>query len=149
MQERVVPFTADLLPGCAALFADTFNRPPWSDHWTAEAAAQRLRAIAATPGFAGFVLRRADGSIPAMVVGNREPWFDGEHFCIREMCVRAADQRQGRGTRLLRHLEAWFQEAGIDRVYLLTVRNGAAEAFYRRSGYAGNQCMRVMSRQIG
>ena len=148
MVEPIVPFTVERLDACTRLFVDTFNREPWRDRWTLDSARQRLLQVAETPGFIGFVLCPAADGVVGFAFGHTEPWFDGEHFCIREFCIRHDCWRQGFGTRLLRHLERALTARRIDRVFLLTVRAGPAETFYRKNGYTGNPRMLVMSRRM-
>lgn len=51
------------------------------------------------------------------------------------MCVSANVQRQGVGTKILTHLHGELRARGFNRVYLLTARQSAAEAFYTSNGY--------------
>ncbi|MET9020366.1 GNAT family N-acetyltransferase [Actinopolymorpha sp. NPDC004070] len=79
-------------------------------------------------------------------IGHTEQWFTGKHFLLQEMCVRTDLQRQGAGTALLGALEARL--AGVEQVYLLTERHGAAHRFYEHCGFRAAQRTGVMTKRI-
>ena len=125
-------FEAEDLDEAAALFRAVFNDEPWNDAWELESARLRLADVLATPGGRGVCLR-ADGRLRAFALGHAEQWFTGRHFFLKEMCVEAAQQRRGHGSALLSALEGRL--VGIEQVYLLTSRDGAAQDFYLRNGF--------------
>lgn len=143
----VIPFAAEHLDAAADLYIAVFNAAPWHDRWTMATARARLADTLATPGARGFAL--LDGALLGFVLGFAEPWFDGTHFYIKEMCVRAGRQRTGLGTRLLQHLERALREQQVDRVYLLTAREGPAQAFYAKQGYYTSPKMCLMAHRLG
>lgn len=146
MALTVVPFAVGHLAAAADLYVTVFNSAPWHDRWTAATARLRLADILATPGAFGFAL--LDGDLLGFALGFAEPWFDGAHFYLKEMCVRTDCQRMGLGSRLLRHLEQALQERRIDRVYLLTAHEGPAQAFYAKHGYYTSPKMRLMAHRL-
>ena len=147
MTPSVVRFTPAHLDDAARLYVSVFNAAPWHDRWTPATAHQRLADTLATPGALGFVL--VEGDLLAFALGYSEPWYDGAHFYIKEMCVRGDRQRSGLGTRLLQHLEQALREQQVDRAYLLTLHGGPAEAFYARQGYYVSPRMRLMAHRLG
>lgn len=139
-------FTADHLEEATQLYVAIFNAPPWHDRWTMATAGQRLADILATPGTVGYAL--FEDELVGFVLGHREPWFDGTHFYLKEMCVKVSRQRSGLGTRLLRQLERELALEGVSRVYLLTMRDGPAAAFYAKNGYYTSPKMALMARRL-
>ncbi len=146
MTPSVVRFTTTHLDAAAQLYVSVFNAAPWYDRWTPATACQRLADTLATPGALGFVLVEDD--MLGFALGYSEPWYDGAHFYLKEMCVRGDRQRSGLGTRLLQHLEQALREQQVDRVYLLTMHGGPAEAFYARQGYYVSPRMRLMAHRL-
>ncbi len=146
MALAVVPFTVGHLDAAADLYVAVFNAAPWHDRWTATTARPRLADTLATPGALGFAL--LEGDLLGFVLGFAEPWFDGAHFYLKEMCVQSDRQRTGLGTCLLLHLEQALREQRIERAYLLTAHEGPAQAFYAKHGYYTSSKMRVMARRL-
>jgi aminoglycoside 6'-N-acetyltransferase I len=75
-------------------------------------------------------------------------WYGGSSFNLQEMCVKTEFQRCGLGTRLLRHLEQVLTERGVTSLYLLTMRDSQAEAFYTKNGFRVSRRKVVMTRQL-
>lgn len=109
----IYPFADEHLDAAADLYVAVFNAPPWDDAWTREAARRRLGDALATPGSLGLALL-GDGLL-GFALGHREPWYDGEHYYLKELCVRADRRRRGLGARLLRHLEGELRRLGSGR----------------------------------
>lgn len=146
MSHEIRPFTTDHLEEATRLYVAVFNAPPWRDRWTTVTAGRRLADILARPGALGYALFE-DGLV-GFALGHRESWFDGTHFYLNEMCVGVDRQRTGRGTRLLRHLERELAAMGVSRVYLLTMRDGPAAAFYAKNGYYTSPKTALMARGL-
>lgn len=147
MAMSVAPFTAAHLDAAAQLYVGVFNAAPWHDRWTPATARRRLADTLATPGALGCVLLADD--LLGFALGYRESWFDGTHFSLKELCVRADRQRGGLGTQLLHQLERVLREQHVSRVYLLTLHEGPAQAFYARQGYYVSPKMRLMAHRLG
>jgi GNAT superfamily N-acetyltransferase len=138
---------ADLRP-CAALFVETFSRPPWNDRWPSlECARQYLESVAGAPGFRGHVAQ-SGGEILGACLGHLKPWWSGAEFFIDEMYVAPNAQRRGVGTALLEAVEAELRDAGVRRMALLTARGFGAEEFYRRRGFAASPRMVLMAKEL-
>jgi len=69
-------------------------------------------------------------------------------FYLSEMCVSAEYQGQGVGKSLLRRLEADLKAQGVGKVYLLTARGGAAEAFYHACGFYTSEKMAMLGKYL-
>ena len=146
MAVSIVPFTPAHLDAAAQVYVTVFNAAPWHDRWTPPTARRRLAETLATAHALGFVL--LDGALVGFVLGHAASWFDGTHFDLKELCIRADQQRRGLGTRLLRHLEGVLREQGVARVYLLTAGEGPAAAFYATQGYSVSPRMRMMAHRL-
>ncbi|CAN7181752.1 GNAT family N-acetyltransferase [Terrabacter sp. LjRoot27] len=125
--------TDDDLEACAALYVETFTAPPWNETWLVEDALQRIGDFLATPRAHGVCLTSAEGTMDGFAIGHLERSGPDDHFLLKEMCVREASRRQGRGTQLL---EALSDRLGPARHwYLLTARDSDASAFYEANGF--------------
>lgn len=164
----VRPFEDSDLEACAGLFTETFARPPWNETWDPEVVSARLEQIVRTPHFLGLVLIAQpdlitsngdaegqggdpdgrEGELLGFALGFAEPWHEGSHFYLKEMCVHPDHQRQGLGSRLMTELMARTQERGSSRIYLLTTRGEAAEQFYTRAGFYTSPKMILMARRF-
>ncbi|OAB38359.1 GCN5 family acetyltransferase [Paenibacillus glacialis] len=128
------PFESDDLRKCTTLFVNVFNREPWNDNWSIEAAKQYLVDYIQTPGFRGFIAE--DGSeIRGFIFGFRKRWWEGDEFFVNEMCVQVDEQRSGIGTKLINYIEGDLIHAGIENITLLTNREIPAEEFYKKNGF--------------
>lgn len=87
------------LDSCVELFIATFANPPWSETWDPGIVRARLEQIIRTPLFYGAVI--GTDVITGFAIGVSEPWHEGTHFHLREMCIDPARQRQGLGTQLM------------------------------------------------
>lgn len=122
------------LEGVAAAFVEIFNQPPWNDEWTDTTAQQRLREIRDAPGGLGFVAI-AEGSVCGFVLGRLEQWDSGKLYYLQEMGITPAQQRHGIGTELLDSLTNELQTRDVERMYLLTMEESPAAAFYDSNGF--------------
>lgn len=147
MNDEVVAFSADLLSGCAMLYARVFSSAPWSEPWTLEKAERRLSDILATPGSEGLVwidpetLTPIGAAIGHVVQGAVEPLFK-----LSELFVHPQWQGQGIGARLLRQLEQTVAALGARSIVLTT--EGRPAEFYSRLGYATRPDWIAMSRHL-
>ena len=140
-------FPRDNLEEGARLYRTVFNEPPWNDEWTAETAQTRLLQITETPGYKGYSTS-LDEELVGLVMGNLEQWYTGEHFYLKEMCVRPSQQRRGIGTMLMEYLIEELQSEDVERVYLLTMQESPARAFYEENGFFLNEQMGMQSLQL-
>ncbi len=140
-------FEASDLAACVELFVSTFAQPPWSETWDPRIVHARLDQIIRTPGSFGVIIL-AEGEIAGFALGISEPWHEGAHFYLKEMCVAHGHQRQGLGTRLMECLFDGLRESHTKRVYLLTARGDMSESFYAKAGFYTSPKMILMARRI-
>ena len=131
---------------CVSLFVSTFAQTPWNESWHPHVVQARLDQIVRTPGFLGVVL--GDELIQGFALGFSEPWHEGTHFYLKEMCISHEHQRQGLGTRLMEFLLAELALRDTKRVYLLTAKGDASEAFYSKAGFYTSPKMILMARRL-
>ncbi|ADJ17089.1 GNAT family N-acetyltransferase [Halalkalicoccus jeotgali] len=147
MTVSVESFPRDNLDEGVQLYRAVFNEPPWEDDWTDETARRRLSQIIETPGYRGYGAS-VRGELVGLVMGNLEQWYTGEHFYLKEMCVCPSQQRHGIGTTLIAHLIETLQKESVERVYLLTMQESPARAFYENNGFRLDEQMGMQSLQI-
>lgn len=143
---QIVPFQPKHLDPCARAFVATYNQKPWQEQWTFETARKRLLDILQTPGFLGLVY--LDEEILGFVAGYCEQWYDSQRFYLKEFCVIPVKQRQGIGTRLLRHLEGRLKQMNINCLYLLTLAQEQLEMFYLAQGYHHSPHIMLLSKTL-
>lgn len=140
------PLQAEDLDPCADLFVSTFAQPPWSESWDISVVKRRLQQIIDTPYSYGVVLE--DESIVAFAMGFSEPWHEGSHYYLKEMCVAHDRQREGIGTALLEYLSQSVRDLGASRIYLLTAVGDMSESFYKKNGFYTSPKMIMMARRF-
>ena len=140
------PFQESDLEPCVEIFVSTFAQQPWSETWDSEIVRDRLDQIIRTPGFFGAVV--GEDSISGFAFGFSEPWHEGNHFYLKEMCVDHQYQRQGLGSRLMEYLAEELTARGTRRIYLLTARGEMSEAFYSKIGFYTSPKMILMARRM-
>lgn len=136
--------TSDLAV-CVELFVSTFAQPPWNETWERGVVRARLEQITRTPGAYGAVILK-EGEIIGFALGVSEPWHEGSHFYLREMCVSHTHQRLGSGSCLLDYLASQLREKDTNRIYLLTARGDMSESFYAKAGFYTSHKMILMAR---
>lgn len=128
------PFETEHLGQAARIYADCFNAPPWNDGWTVGAALKRLKTLLDFPNAFGLVAIRSEALL-GLALGHCEPWSDGLHFYLNELCIDPVAQRQRIGRALLDELLRRLRRQGIGSVFLLTEESSAAEAFFIEQGF--------------
>jgi aminoglycoside 6'-N-acetyltransferase I len=135
------------LSDCADLYVSVFNSAPWHDAWTREQAARRLEETLTTPGALGLLAFR-EGRLVGFLLGYRETWFTGTHYYLKEMCVTTEVQRTGIGGGLIKALADRLRQEKVERIYLLTARDGPAAAFYTKHGFYKSPKMGLYAARI-
>lgn len=140
-------FKGQDLDQCVDLFVSTFAQPPWNESWNPDTVRARLDQIVKTPHSFGVVA--SDSRIRGFALGFSEPWHEGTHFYLKEMCVDPSCQRQGLGTGLMQFLSEELKGRDTKRIYLLTARGDMSEAFYTKIGFYTSPKMILMARRTG
>lgn len=135
------------ISGCAHVFVRVFNGSPWNDGWELETAVKRLTECYRAPGFHGVIAKEKSEAI-GFALGAIEQWDRHQLFYLREMCVAPERQRHGIGTKLIEALERELTSKTVARFYLLTVRDGFAQAFYERCGFSNCSDMMMLGKRL-
>lgn len=137
------------LEECTKLYTDVFNGEPWNDGWEEEDARKRLLEIFSNRKFVGIGILDEEQNIIGFLIGHTEKWLSNHHFYLNEMCVESEMQGKGIGSRLIKELELLCDKHNISHIYLLTAREGQAEAFYKRNGFYVSPKMILMLKRLG
>ncbi|MBE9193496.1 GNAT family N-acetyltransferase [Gloeocapsopsis crepidinum LEGE 06123] len=135
------------LKECADLFIAVFSNPPWNETWSQKSALSRLKDCYDTPGSYG-IIAIAENQVFGFAIGFAETWYKDKHFFLKEMCVQSAKQRSGIGTKIMDMLYQDLVTQGVRTMYLLTVRDSSAEAFYEKCGFSNHSKMQIMSKTL-
>jgi aminoglycoside 6'-N-acetyltransferase I len=133
------------LRACATLFTSVFNSPPWNEKWSQGVALKRLEDCFNTPGAYGIVAIVED-EVSGFAIGVVEQYDRNENFYLKEICVDSTKQRSGIGTKMMDALHHDLVSKGVGMVYLLTIRDSPAAAFYEKCGFLNSSKMIVMSK---
>jgi ribosomal protein S18 acetylase RimI-like enzyme len=140
------PFRDEDVDTCVNIFVDTFSRPPWNEHWDRDVVHSRLKQILDTPLSFGLII---EGTSPiGFALGFSEPWHQGNHFYLKEMCIHSDFQRQGLGTLLMHDLITSLREHDTQKIYLLTSRGDLSESFYSKLGFYTSPKMIMMAQYL-
>ena len=135
------------LDDLAQLYADTFNAPPWNDHWTIATAKGRLQLMLQNPASCTLAAHQ-NGAPAGFVLGVREQYYDGLVVEIKEFCVRNDLRGQGIGSALYGQYQSRLQKAGILRVILTTLRGPQTQPFYQKQGFQEAHQLCIMSKTL-
>lgn len=135
------------ISGCAELYVKVFNAEPWNDNWTMDTAYKRLSDFFAAPNFAG-ALYVDENAIKGAIFGNGEQFYNGLHFCLKEMFISTELQGTGIGSSLLRHFEDQLKKRGVTTVYLFTSKGNQTSKFYQKNDFSEWSSMTMMGKDI-
>ena len=133
--------------GLAEVFVAAFAAPPWNESWSRDLALAMIDEWRALPGFVGLVAVREE-KIVGLTFGRIERWQRSLIFNLKELCVVPDCQNRGIATQLTAALERRLAEHGVARLYLETLRNSPASAFYARCGYRRDAAMVLMTKRL-
>ena len=85
-----------------------------------------------------------DNKVIGFTVGNLEPFYDGNTFYLREICVSQDYQQCGVGKKLTENLLSLAKSHHAKRCYLLTRNDVLAYKIYQRWGFDDIAPLRTM-----
>ena len=129
---------------CAGVFIVAFSHPPWNEIWELSSASERLNTCYEMPTFYGLVAIE-NGAVLGFAMGFIERWYEGYHYCLKELCVDTSRQRGGVGRSLVNALQETLPSKGVEMIYFSTVGNSSAEAFYTQCGFSRSSELVVMT----
>lgn len=124
----------DDLNACVTLLMETYNPPPWNNHWTQDTGTRYLSELMSNEHFIGYVITESD-MITGAMFAHRKTWWTNDEFFIDELFVKPDRQRQGHGGKLIAQAEKLSKELGLGGVTLLTNKYHPAKLFYEKNGY--------------
>lgn len=137
--------TVSDIPKIAPFYAAAFNSAPWFDKWTEETAGRRLLNQAKSENFYGLAAVE-DGKIICAAFGEKEQYFDGIIFNLKEFFTNNNYRGKGIGTALIKKLEENLRSAGIREITLFTTSED--EGFYNNRGYKKADGMLMMNKTL-
>jgi ribosomal protein S18 acetylase RimI-like enzyme len=138
--------TSDDINECSKLYSKVFSADPWNEPWAESVAFERLQHIFDSKGSLGFLAE--DQIIQGFVLGNSEPFYFGEMFYLREMCVDTNLQGTGIGTKILSSLYTDLEARKIKGFYLVTEHTIPAVQFYEKNGIVESKNMKFYSKMF-
>ncbi|MCY6957736.1 GNAT family N-acetyltransferase [Clostridium brassicae] len=145
--DRIKLFKENSLKESAKLLMSTFNKEPWNEKWTFETAFKRLEETYKTPNFKGWIYEK-DGNIVGVIMGNCEQWYEGTQYYIKDFFVDTNIQKQGIGSKLLKHLEEELKTLGVKFIHFWTLKGGETEKFYKNNGYELPDTLTLMTKNL-
>ncbi len=140
---NIRPMTFDDLADCAGLYSSVFSAKPWSEPWTESAALKRLSHLFESADAVGLVAEAK--KLEGFLLGATEPFYYGDMYYLREMCVAPDSQGQGVGSALLQALNRELAARQVKGLYLITEREIPAADFYIKNGIAPSSDIGVFS----
>lgn len=140
-------FKASDLKAAVDIYCKTFAQPPWQETWDDTTVHDRLGQIMNTPHSFG-VASVHDGELTGFILGFSEPWHNGFHYYLKEMCIDYRLQRQGIGTALINYLRKELSDQEVEKIYLFTTRGDLSEAFYTKNGFYTSPRMIMMGNYL-
>jgi len=137
----------DDLAGCSELYVATFREPPWNEKWNEEDAFERLSDFLTGPK--SIAIKAVyNGIICGFIFGKIEQYNSATYYNLKEICVSSAVQRKGVGENLVRELEEILRKNGVEKICLITQRDGAPSSFYTSLGFSEIQNMMMMGKPV-
>jgi len=122
---EVLELSDDDVESVVALWIDSGLTRPWNNP------VEDFRRALTGPTSAVLGIKVDGELVGTVMVGS-----DGHRGWVYYLCVRAAHQRAGLGSELMRAAEAWLRESGAVKVQLMVrSENVSAMNFYERAGY--------------
>lgn len=123
----------DELNNLAELYVETFNAEPWNDKWTIETAQKRLYQMINTQDFIGISVYE-DDALCGLILGNKEQFYDGIMFNLKEFCISNGKRGQGIGSEIFEEFQNRLKKEGVKEIILFTARGDYTEHFYHKHG---------------
>jgi len=144
---NVISIKSEHIIECAKLYVKVLNAEPWNDKWTLETAFKRLNDIYVSPDFEG-VLYVEDGQVKGAILGNREQFYDGIHYNLKEMFISNELQGKGIGSKMINQLEEGLREMSVSTIILFTSKGNKTSKFYLKNGFCEFSSMAMMGKDI-
>lgn len=134
------------LKSISQLYVSVFSNPPWNEFWQYDWAHERLGWIYRSQDFIGFVAK--DNKIIGAILGYGVPFKGKQGDRIVEFFVDTSYQNKGIGNKLLLRLELELRQHNYDSISLLTYKDTAIEAWYRKRNYQRDNKLVLLRQEI-
>ncbi len=135
------------IPKCAELFVSVFTEEPWNEVWNIDVATERIIAYLDTPNSISQGAFHGDNLL-GFLMGSHEPYQLQRSFFLKELCVAKDSQGKGVGTQLWSALEYELKKRSVDSINLLTMRNSAAEQFYKKQNCVISESIELLYKEL-
>ena len=139
--------TKDDIPACAEILCNVYNNEMWQCRWEKETAIEYLTDFYDMKKFVGYVLEE-DGVVLGGIFAHEKVWWNNSEVFIEEMFVKPDLQRKGYGSMLLRAMDEYVKEKGLAGLTLSTNKYAPAPLFYKKNGFAENEYIFFMYKEI-
>ena len=129
------------------LYVSVFSNPPWNEFWQYDWAHERLSWIYRSQVFIGFVAKDNNKTIGA-ILGYCVPFKGKQGYRIVEFFVDTRYQNKGVGNKLLLRLELEVRQHNYDFISLLTYKDTAIEAWYKKRNYHRDNKLVLLRQEI-
>lgn len=136
----------DDLDACVNLLMETYNPPPWNNHWTQATGTKYLSELVLNDNFIGYVITES-GMLLGALFARRKTWWTNDEIFIDELFIKPDYQRQGYGEKLIGQAEKLAKEWGLGGVTLLTNKYHPAKLFYEKHGYTAAEHVLFMYKE--
>ncbi len=132
---------------CAEILCSVYNNEMWQCRWEKETAIEYLTDFYDMKKFVGYVLEE-DGVVLGGIFAHEKVWWNNSEVFIEEMFVKPDLQRKGYGSMLLRAMDDYVKEKGLAGLTLSTNKYAPAPLFYKKNGFAENEYIFFMYKEI-
>ena len=122
---------------------DIWNKEIGNSYFTVENFSSHHDRFKQSENHNAFVAELGDRIVGIVYIMRCSPWsVDGDYFWIQGIAVKNDVQGKGIGTKLLKYIEKYGKENGVEYITLNTgVKRIDAHAFYEHNGYnSGSYC---------
>lgn len=130
------------------LYVSVFSSPPWNECWQYDWAYERSSWIYRSQSFLGFVAKDNNNKTIGAILGYGVPFKGKQGHQIVDFFIDTNYQNKGIGSKLLLHLESELKQNNYDFISLLTSKNTAIEAWYKKHNYQRDNKLVLLRQEI-
>jgi len=116
----------------ADIYMEEFSKPPYSEKWSFKIAFEKIKYFLKTDD---IFVALVNSKVIGFIVCNFNFWFPGKTIFIEELAIREKFQGKGIGKKLLKYVEDYYTERGVESIVLLSNKNSKAYDFYKNLNY--------------
>ena len=135
------------IPVLAGIMCAVYNNEMWQCRWTVETGIAYLEDYFEGNKFVGFTLVE-NSKIVGALFAHEKIWWNNSELFIDEMFVHPELQRKGYGSMLINAAEEYVKEHNLAGLTLSTNKYAPAPNFYRKNGFADNEFIMFMYKEM-